>query len=167
MKKIVATIVSLILLPSLVLADDAASALNFANRASLQSQHRYANRPFKKAQSKSNFSGGWHGRFVAVATSCPSSPASFPFRHIVSLSGNSVTINTSHDGVMRGSSRDKGQRLEVSAQYRTYSGMRVTSAVVYKNLRGNVADIGYAAIITDPSGKQCRAIFGGQAIRAF
>jgi len=111
-----------------------------------------------------NFSGRWGGRYTLIENSCPGAVPSFRFRHLIAMAGNRVRIDTSHDGTLFGTSRDKGRRLETGRSYIHQGGLNVIAAVVYGNLRGSSAT---TILVADLSTNdfRCRVFYGGTSFR--
>ena len=112
-----------------------------------------------------NFSGGFHGQLNLVKTNCRGLSRAFLFRHIIAMRGNRVAVSTTHDGTLYGMTRDGGRRLEASRVY-WIKNVRVSVAIVYKNLKKSSASLGYGGVLQGPGGS-CSASYGGTAIRAF
>jgi hypothetical protein len=106
-----------------------------------------------------DFSGRWAGRYVRVSNGCGIRATSLLFRHILSQQGGLAVLQTSHDGIFYGRSRDRGRRLE----FEKAVSRNCRVGIIYKDLsrNGRVTVTGLGLGCSDG----CLTAFGANAIR--
>jgi len=110
-----------------------------------------------------NFAGRWYGTYVLLTSTCPMQ-GRLNFAHLIGMRGNQVAISTSHDGILYGTSRDRGRRLEAGRSYRTRDGVNIAIAIIYGNMQGRTARTLLGAI-GEKNGRTCEAYYVSYARR--
>jgi hypothetical protein len=113
-----------------------------------------------------DYAGLWAGRYILVQANCTGFTSSFLFRHHLQMMGNQVALSTSHDGTLRGMTRNGGRRVEVATEYVRSNNRYVQAVVIYDKNSGSSAATGLGVRVSGPFGS-CVAGYGANAIRQF